>query len=167
MFFVKWIFRILPFAYMVAVWVMSSLPSNAVVELPILSVDRFIKESLHLVEFAILYWLFVAAWLTFGAGEGAGTGSDTGAGKEQRLSFTARVSLILAIVAGSYGIVDEIHQSFVPYRSATVIDAVKDWTGVLVSLYFVRVAYFGDGTRFVRLRKFLKGFEGMFVRVRG
>ncbi|NMD70101.1 VanZ family protein [Bacillus sp. DNRA2] len=169
MFFVKWIFRILPFAYMVAVWVMSSMPSNAVVELPILSVDRFIKESLHLVEFAILFWLFVAAWLTLGAdeGEGAGTGSGTGAKTRQRVSFTARVSLILAIVAGAYGIVDEIHQSFVPYRSATVIDAVKDWTGVLVSLYLVRVAYFGDGTRFVRLRKVLKGFEGMFVRVRG
>lgn len=175
MFFVKWIFRILPFAYMVAVWVMSSMPSNAVVELPILSVDRFIKESLHLVEFAILFWLFVAAWLTLGAGEGAGAGSGTGAGSgdgggaktRQRVSFTVRVSLILAIVAGAYGIVDEIHQSFVPYRSATVIDAVKDWTGVLVSLYLVRVAYFGDGTRFVRLRKFLKGFEGMFVRVRG
>ncbi len=32
----KWFFRILPAVYIVAIWIMSSLPSNAVVELPIL-----------------------------------------------------------------------------------------------------------------------------------
>jgi VanZ family protein len=144
----KWFFRVLPFAYMVAIWVMSSMPSNAVVELPALKVDRFIKESLHLVEFAILYCLFVGAWLTTG-------------------KFTARVSVICAVVAGLYGVSDEIHQSFYPYRSATWIDLFKDWTGVLVSWYVVREAYFGSGQRFGGVGRLLKRFEGFFVKERG
>lgn len=135
----KWFFRILPIAYMIAIWIMSSLPSNAVVELPILSVDRFIKESLHLVEFAILYLLFVGASLT-------------------TKSFTPAMSLAFALAAGCYGILDEVHQSFVPYRSATIIDAVKDWTGVIVCWYLVRGAYFQG--RFTRLGRFMKRFEG-------
>nr|WP_147534416.1 VanZ family protein [Bacillus marasmi] len=171
MVFVRWFFRVLPFAYMVAVWIMSSLPSDAVVELPAQGVDRFIKESLHLVEFAILYWLFVAAVLTFGGGAGvesdSSAGSTAGSQSRGRFSLTARVSLICALVAGSYGIIDEIHQSFMPYRSATLIDAVKDWTGVLISWYLVRVAYFGDGTRLGWLRRVMRGFERLFVKVRG
>jgi VanZ family protein len=142
----KWIFSLLPFAYMAAIWVMSSLPSNALVELPDSNVDRFLKESLHLVEFAILYGLFVGAALT------------------TRRPFTARVNLLLALVAGCYGIADEIHQSFYPYRSATVIDLVKDWTGVLVCWYLVRGAYFGG--RFGGLGKLLRWFEGQFREVK-
>jgi hypothetical protein len=138
----KWIFRILPIMWMAAIWIMSSMPSNAIVELPALSVDRFIKESLHLVEFAIVYLLLVGAFLTTGR-------------------FTPAVSLVLALIAGFYGIVDEIHQSFVPYRSATIIDVVKDWIGVCVSWYLVRGAYFQK--RFVWIGKLLKGFEGFFL----
>ncbi|MGJ7920773.1 VanZ family protein [Neobacillus sp. LXY-4] len=131
----RWFLRILPFAYMVAVWIMSSMPSDAIVELPQLSVDRFIKESLHLVEFAILYWLLVMAMLTTG-------------------KFSPTVSLICALIAGSYGIIDEIHQSFVPYRSATIIDAVKDWIGVAVSWYIIRGAIFQG--KFSRIGSMLK-----------
>lgn len=143
MMFLKWIFRILPFFYMAAIWIMSSLPSNAIVELPLLSVDRFIKESLHLVEFAIVYLLFVGASLTTN-------------------KFTPAISLVCALVAGAYGIFDEVHQSFVPYRSATIIDGVKDWIGVGVSWYLVRGAYFHS--RFDWVAKLLKGFEGFFRR---
>jgi VanZ family protein len=123
MFLLKWFFRVLPALYMVAIWIMSSMPANALVELPLLSVDRFIKESLHLVEFGILYWLLVLALLTTN-------------------KFTPAASVICALFAGMYGIMDEIHQSFVPYRSATIIDAVKDWIGVCVSFYIVREVYF-------------------------
>jgi VanZ family protein len=135
----KWFFRVLPAAYMAAIWIMSSLPSNALVELPLLSVDRFIKESLHLVEFGILYLLFVAAMLT----------TD---------KFTPLASSICALIAGMYGIVDEIHQSFMPYRSATVIDAVKDWIGVGVSWYVMQKAFF-EKSRFRRIDSWLEKFQ--------
>jgi VanZ family protein len=110
---------VLPLLYMMMIWRMSSLPSNAYVELPDSNVDRFIKESLHLVEFAILYLLFVLAAYFNG-------------------KLTATTSLIFAVVACLYGLTDEIHQSFVPARSATLIDLVKDVIGVSVAYYFVR-----------------------------
>ena len=38
----------------------------------------------------------------------------------------AGINLICILILALYGLTDEIHQSFVPYRSATVIDLVKD-----------------------------------------
>ncbi len=117
------IVTLLPLLYMIAIWVMSSLPDDVILDLPSSPVDRFIKEALHLVEFAILYMLLVAAFAA-----------------NHRL--TPRLSLVAAIVACLYGIVDEIHQSFVPYRSATLIDVVKDIIGVLAAYFHVKYHYF-------------------------
>jgi VanZ family protein len=132
------VLRILPLFYMAAIWIMSSNPSDAIVELPNQGIDRFIKESLHLVEFGILYVLLVLAALT--------TGRFT-----QVLSFAFMGAAIL------WGLVDEIHQSFVPYRSATVIDFVKDVIGVLAASHFIHHAYFSG--KFVRLGRVLRGIE--------
>ncbi|MEK4027732.1 MULTISPECIES: VanZ family protein [Bacillaceae] len=114
---------IAPFLYMAAVWMMSSMPDNVIIELPQSEVDRFFKESLHLIEFAILYSLIVNAFLAHGR-------------------FTSTVHLAAALIACFYGFIDEIHQAFVPSRSATVIDAVKDVTGVLVCFFIVQFTYF-------------------------
>lgn len=114
----KWLSWALPLAYMILIWVLSSMPADAVVELPDSKVDRFFKESLHLVEFAILYLLLV--WALWSTGR-----------------FSKKASILCAVVAISYGLLDEFHQSFVPYRSATVIDFVKDTIGVLVAYYFI------------------------------
>lgn len=114
----KFMFTLAPFLYMVMVWVLSSLPSDAVINTSF-SFDRAFKESLHLVEFGILYLLFVAALIVNG-------------------KFSKKFNMIVAIVAILYGLVDEIHQSFVPYRSATIIDFVKDTIGVLVLFYVVK-----------------------------
>lgn len=113
----------LPIAYMIAIWVMSSLPHNAVIELPNSRVDVILKESLHLVEFAILYVLFVIPLAISG-------------------KLTLKTSMIVAIISATYGVADEIHQSFVPYRSATIIDVVKDWIGVIAAWAHVRYHYF-------------------------
>ena len=47
------------------------------------------------------------------------------------------------VISSLYGLTDEIHQSFVPYRSATVIDLVKDCIGVLVASWVLYGAYQG------------------------
>jgi VanZ family protein len=122
----KWLLRILPLAYMAAIWIMSSLPSNHFVELPDSQIDRTIKESLHLVEFAILYVLLVLAFLT------------------GPRPVTPALNAACAIIAALYGVTDEIHQSFFPYRSASWFDLVKDFTGILVCYYFIRGALFKD-----------------------
>lgn len=116
---VRSVLWVLPLLYMMLIWKMSSQPSNAYVELPNSSVDRFIKESLHLVEFAILYLLFVLA-------------------AYYNKKFTATSNLLFAVIAALYGFTDELHQSFVPYRSATLIDLVKDITGVAIAYYIIR-----------------------------
>lgn len=113
----------LPLAYMALIWTLSSFPADEFVALPDLSLDRIIKESLHLVEFGILYLLFALA--LFGNGQ-----------------LTKKTSLLFAIIACLYGALDEIHQSFVPYRSATWIDLVKDVIGVTVAYYGVNRYYF-------------------------
>ena len=133
--FLKYVLRLLPFAYMAAIWIMSSLPSNHFVELPDSEIDHFIKESLHLIEFAILYVLLVLAFLT------------------RRGPFTMGLNVLCAIIAGLYGLTDEIHQSFYAYRSASWFDLVKDVTGIVVCFYFIRVALFKG--RFERLGKAL------------
>jgi VanZ family protein len=138
---VKWLLRILPLAYMAAIWLMSSLPSNHFVELPDSQIDRTIKESLHLIEFAILYVLLVLAFLT------------------RQQPFTPALNIACAVIAALYGITDEIHQSFYPYRSASWIDLVKDFTGILICFYFIRGALFKG--KFKRLGRMLGLIRGI------
>lgn len=118
----KVIFTNLPIVYIIFVWVLSSLPADAILDTPF-SFDSLLKESLHLIEFGILYWLLA---FTFASNR----------------KWNEKVSIVAAVISISYGAIDEIHQSFVPYRSATVIDFVKDTVGVLVSYYIVRKTYF-------------------------
>src|SRR4051794_21730018 len=105
--FLRIVLSIIPFIYMALIWYMSSNPDDLILDLPSSATDRFIKEALHLIEFAILYVLFVVALAA-------------------NHKLTAAASLTAAIIAGLYGITDELHQSFVPARSATLIDAIKD-----------------------------------------
>jgi len=118
----KAIFTLLPLLYMALIWTLSSFPADAIVNTPF-SFDSLLKESLHLIEFAILYWLIAFAFMAHGR-------------------WTERTSLIAAAIAILYGLTDEIHQSFVPARSATVIDFVKDTIGVLVSYYIANRKFF-------------------------
>jgi VanZ family protein len=118
----KLIITILPLLYMALIWTLSSHPADAIVNTPF-SFDALMKESLHLIEFAILYWLISFAFMAQG-------------------KWSEKASLFAAIVAILYGLTDEIHQSFVPSRSATVIDFVKDTIGVTVSYLIAKRRFF-------------------------
>ncbi|MGG3941532.1 VanZ family protein [Peribacillus psychrosaccharolyticus] len=121
--FLRIVLSIIPFIYMALIWYMSSNPDDLILDLPSSATDRFIKEALHLIEFAILYVLFVVALAA-------------------NHKLTAAASLTAAIIAGLYGIIDELHQSFVPARSATLIDAIKDIVGVLAVYFHIQYHYF-------------------------
>lgn len=136
----KWVLRVLPLLYMAAIWIQSSLPSDHFVELPDSGLDRTIKESLHLIEFAILYVLLVIAFLT------------------RRRAFTPESNAALALFAALYGISDEIHQSFYSYRSASLFDLIKDFTGIAVCYYFISGALFKN--RFTKLSRLLRLAQG-------
>jgi len=47
----------------------------------------------------------------------------------------AGIVLLSILSAGLYGISDELHQSFVPYRNADVLDALADITGSALGAY--------------------------------
>ncbi|MBU8915054.1 VanZ family protein [Bacillus sp. FJAT-29953] len=155
----KWVLRVLPALYMAAIFIQSSLPSDHFVKLPDSNIDHTIKESLHLIEFAILYVLLVLAFLTFRRGEKAESSVASEGDRTVKnvtvasFSFTPGWNLACALFAAFYGISDEIHQSFYPYRSASLFDLVKDFLGISVSYYFIRGALFKG--KFAGLAKLL------------
>ncbi|WP_227551433.1 VanZ family protein [Metabacillus sediminilitoris] len=123
----KFILTILPLIYMALIWFLSSNPADAFVKTPF-SFDALLKESLHLIEFAILYWLIAIAFMA-------------------HHKWSERASILAGVFAILYGLTDEIHQSFVPYRTATVIDFVKDTIGVAVSYWIAKRKFFKKNKR--------------------
>jgi VanZ family protein len=79
-----------------------------------------VRKIGHMVEYAIL----AALWFrTLYAG--------------QRLSFTSSARLALAISV-VWAITDELHQSFVPSRTASVLDVIVDSLGSTLAMLAVR-----------------------------
>ncbi|WP_366922103.1 VanZ family protein [Metallumcola ferriviriculae] len=135
----KLILKSLPILYMAFIWYLSSYPSDAVIHLG-LPFEAMLKESLHLVEFAGVYILWVLFFLVSG-------------------KFDRKRNILAVVIAIAYGFIDETHQYFVPSRSAAVIDLVKDTVGVMAAWYVVNGAYFngrfpiiGEGIKWVEER---------------
>ncbi len=141
---IKWFIRMLPLLYMGMIWQMSAKfdPGDTAginlaeifkyISLPVFGQEgnevpqldlEMIYEAGHLIEFGILYVLLAMAYLTF-----------------RKLTLT--VELVLVFIAVSYGLLDEIHQSFVPYRSTTVNDFVKDTIGVIAAFLIMHSLYY-------------------------
>ncbi|MGM0838919.1 MAG: VanZ family protein [Bacillota bacterium] len=137
---IRFCLKLAPLAYMALIWFLSSNPADAFVDTG-MSWDNAFKESLHLIEFGILYLLLVLFFLIDG-------------------KLTKKVNILCAAIAITYGLTDEIHQSFVPARSATVIDFVKDTIGVLIAFFFIHHAYFG--TSYQKLGSILRKIENKF-----
>lgn len=127
-----------PLAYMALIWLLSSKPSDAIIDFGF-TFDDFLKESLHLVEFGVLFGLIILAFWTLG-----------------KSGYRYQVSA--AVIAILYGLLDEIHQYFVPYRSATLIDFIKDTIGVLVLFYILRHYEKKEDSRLSRVINEVKDF---------
>ncbi len=113
----KWniLFRWLPlFIYCALIFIQSSYPG-----LKHIPKIAFMDKYLHFAGYAILGILFFRAYMT--------------------LPFRDRLVLIsLLSIASStmYGISDEIHQYYVPYRNADVLDAVANFVGSCTGVFF-------------------------------
>ena len=128
------VLQILPLLYMGCIWYLSGRPSDSVIVLGFY--DAMIKESLHLVEFAILYCLVVLALLA----------------KSELSPSGTRLAVIISIV---YAFMDEFHQFFIPSRSASLVDLLKDTMGIAVAWYLINRAYFKNKNS--RIGKLLHG----------
>ena len=72
----------------------------------------YIDKVLHFIAYALLGALFLRAF------------------NITRIKHHLKLIIILSIILSSlYGISDEIHQSFVPYRTADVMDVIADILG--------------------------------------
>jgi VanZ family protein len=79
-------------------------------------------KVLHFIVYALLGVLFLRAF------------------KTSRIKNNVKLMLILSVLLSFfYGISDEIHQHFVPYRSADLMDVLADMLGAIMGVYIYQV----------------------------
>jgi polysaccharide biosynthesis protein VpsQ len=121
---------ILPLIYMWLIWLQSShfnpesiyTLSTSIDERILLLIGAMLELG-HLFEFGILYFLLILMILSYG-------------------TLSKSKEWLCLIMALGYGIIDEIHQIYVPYRSFSVIDLLKDFFGVMAVWYIIHNSYF-------------------------
>jgi polysaccharide biosynthesis protein VpsQ len=123
-------FIFLTIGYMAFIWIQSSYfdPESLVGFRSSLSQFVFLLigaslEFAHLFQFGLLYLCIVIVFLSF-----------------SRLRTWHEVTA--AVIALAYGIVDEIHQLYVPFRSFSIGDLLKDTIGIIVFWWVVHRSYF-------------------------
>jgi len=80
-----------------------------------------VRKLGHMIEYAIL----AALWFR-----------TLHAGQRRSFSASARLALAISVV---WAITDELHQSFVPSRDASVLDVIFDSTGATLCLLLARL----------------------------
>ena len=98
----------------------------------------FVDKVLHFAAFGIMGILFYRAYHTLRIGE------------NRRL-----LTLLSVISATLYGISDEIHQSFVPFRSAEITDVIADFFGSVCGVWLYHLWMISRRDK--RIRPGLKG----------
>ena len=79
------------------------------------------RKIAHFTEYAILGFLAARAFRT-----------------SPRLAISERWLLICATLVVVYALMDEYHQSFVPSRTASIVDSLIDMAGGLTALLVIR-----------------------------
>ncbi|CAN7591111.1 VanZ family protein [Rossellomorea sp. LjRoot5] len=112
--------------YMILIWFQSSHFNPEIIYYTGLTLDPriilfagLLLESLHLIEFGILYVLIVLFQRAFG-------------------NLNRRKEIIAIILSFLYSVTDEIHQLFVPFRTSSIGDLVKNVIGILLMWMLVR-----------------------------
>jgi VanZ family protein len=106
-----------PIAYASFIFYLSSLSYPEEV-LPNALVQSFSDQWLHLIEYGVLAALCYPAF---------------------RCSASPNVAVLMVVVASSfYGVTDEVHQAFIPFREATWLDWAADTTGAMIAAFSIR-----------------------------
>jgi len=109
---------IVPLAWMGVLWFLSSLPSTGERDLAGITIAPLVQNGAHAVAYAVL----AAAWLWALAPS----------------SWGAPVWAFLVCVG--YGVVDELHQAFVPGRTSSVLDVLTNAAGAAIALALLAAA---------------------------
>jgi polysaccharide biosynthesis protein VpsQ len=129
MFLIRMFLIVLPFMYMALIWIQTSNFDPESVYILSTQIDMKILlligaglELAHLFEFGLVYLFLMMAFLVFG-----------------KLSY--KMEIFAAIIAVGYGFVDELHQYYVPFRSFSIVDLLKNGIGVWAVYYVIRNKY--------------------------
>ncbi|WP_187292152.1 VanZ family protein [Bacillus sp. 1NLA3E] len=122
--------RAFPIVYIVFIWLQSSYFNPETVaglsdtlNKAVVLIIGVSLEFAHLFEFGLLYLFIFLAFLSFGK-----------IGKWQN-----RLAITVALL---YSLVDEIHQIYVPFRSFSLDDLLKDAIGIFFIWWLIRNNYF-------------------------
>lgn len=136
MFFIRLLLLVIPFIYMALIWIQTSnfdpesvYMLSTQIDMKILLLIGAGLELAHLFEFGLLYLFLVMAFLIFG-----------------KLSYKKEV--LATVLAMSYGLVDELHQYYIPFRSFSLVDLLKNCIGVWALWYLVHRKYMNKWSRF-------------------
>jgi polysaccharide biosynthesis protein VpsQ len=138
----RFLISILPFIYMYLIWQQTShfdpesVSSLATILNPymILAIGAALEFG-HLFEFGILYFLLIMAFLSYG-------------------HLKMWMEILVLIISLFYGVMDEIHQLYVPFRSFSFVDLIKNAIGVVVIAILIHKKYFNSkGSRLARFSK--------------
>jgi VanZ family protein len=111
----RWIWYWLPVvAYAALIFYLSSLP-HPEENLPKILFEKLGDKLLHMIEYAVLALLFYRA-------------SRRAAGPR----IAQRALLLTILVVSFYGMTDEVHQAFVPFRESTWSDWLADTAGGII-----------------------------------
>lgn len=109
-----------PIAWMVFIFYLSS--RHRVVITGTFTFDFFIFKSLHMIEYAALYFLLFRAFYSL-------------SNKQFSLKTKLVIPIFLTIV---YAASDEIHQTFTPSREGTLRDVLIDTGGILLMYWYIK-----------------------------
>lgn len=107
-----------PLLFMLFIFLLSSQPRLSVTGQFLF--DFVIFKTLHIVEYAILYFLLARAFLKTTAFQVSG------------------VFLYSFLVAFFYAIIDEVHQTFIPTREGKLRDVAIDALGIYLTYLFLK-----------------------------
>lgn len=114
----KWLLSILPIIYVSLVWLQSRyFNPNKIDHLPLVG---SLLEHGHFILYAILYVLILCALMSYG-----------------RITF--RKECMAAIISICCAFADEWHQHYVPFRSASLDDMLKNIAGIIVIALIVHM----------------------------
>ncbi len=129
-FFIRILLRTAPLFFMVLIWLQSSyFNPEAVAELSY-KINRGVLlllgvsfELAHFFEFGLLYLFIFLAFLSF----------------EKVGKWKNRLAVMIALL---YSLLDEVHQIFVPFRSFSLDDLLKDAIGIFCIWWIISKNYF-------------------------
>lgn len=128
--FKRTIFILLTISYMAFIWIQSSRFDPESLAGITSSINRTVflligagLEFAHLFQFGLLYLFIILIFSSFGM-------------------VKTWHEVTAAVIALVYGVVDEVHQLFVPFRSFSWLDLFKDVIGILFFWWWVHKSYF-------------------------